>query len=530
MNDAASPRPAFAPAPVSENWQLTKLAATGRRGIVVCQARAGADAGIAVLEAGGNAIDAAVGAAFALASQEPWNSGIGGYGGFAVVHRAGQPAAEVVDFGPVSPRNLSTDNFRLTGRMSSKGFQWAEVEGDTNVHGPLAVAVPNSVAGYEKLHATWGRLPLAEIMSPALALCRRGLLQDWFTTLKIAGCAADLRRYDESARIYLRDGLPPLPPAHGNPGFMQLGKLADTLEQLSRNGLRDFYEGEVAAAFLRDQKRVGGVIDAADLREAQARIVPAMQVPWRNGRTLQLAPGMTASDTLAQVLRTLVTIASGDRPDSEWYRALAREMRAAYATRLGSPIEPASPDTCTTHINVCDSDGTMVTMTTTLMASMGSRVVLPETGILLNNGIMLFDPRPGHPNSLAPGKRPLTNMCPLVLREGARPILAAGASGGRHIMAATFQLMTYVADFGMDPQQAAHYPRIDVAGPDKVSADAELGEEIIAALRGDAPTETLTRSLMPGNFANPNLILQRPDGSRTGISDNRSPWSAAVAQ
>ena len=121
-------------------------------------------------------------------------------------------------------------------------------------------------------------------------------------------------------------------------------------------------------------------------------------------------------------------------------------------------------------------------------------------------------------------------MCPLILRDGDRPILAAGASGGRHIMAATFQLMTYIADFAMDPATAAHTPRISVAGPDKVLADADLGAEIIAALAADAPVEVVTRGLMPANFANPNAILQHNNGHRTGTPDNRSPWSVALAQ
>jgi gamma-glutamyltranspeptidase/glutathione hydrolase len=172
----------------------------------------------------------------------------------------------------------------------------------------------------------------------------------------------------------------------------------------------------------------------------------------------------------------------------------------------------------------------MVSMTTTLMSSFGSRVVLPETGILLNNGVMWFDPRPGQPNSIAPGKRPLTNMCPLILKENDKPIIAVGASGGRRIMASVFQLMTFVADFGMEPEEAAHHPRIDVSGPDMVTADRRLGDETIAALKADAPTEVVTAGVYPINFACPNLILQRPDGSRTGISDWASPWSLAVAQ
>ena len=116
----------------------------------------------------------------------------------------------------------------------------------------------------------------------------------------------------------------------------------------------------------------------------------------------------------------------------------------------------------------------MVAVTTTLLSSMGSRVVLPGSGVLMNNGVMWFDPRPGQPNSIAPGKRPLTNMLPVILRDGDQPVLAAGASGGRRIMAAVLQMVSFVADFGMDPEAAAHQPRIDVSGPDGVSADRRL--------------------------------------------------------
>ena len=534
MNDAA-PR-AYAPPPhVSANWHFTKPAANGRRGIVVSQARAAAEAGVAILEAGGNAIDAAVATAFALASQEPWNSGIGGIG-FCVVHRAGQKSAEVVDFGPVAPRHLSPANFKLSGRMSDEGFKWPEVEGDTNIHGPLSVAVPSSVAGYHKLHSTWGRLPIADVLAPAVALAKRGLPQDWVSTLKVAGSAAVLRKYPESARVYLRDGLPPTPPAEGEPGFYVQGNLPKTLERLQHAGLRDYYQGDIAAAFVRDQKAVGGIIDAGDLAACQARIVPATEVPWRGtGRVLQLATGLTAGPTLKDVLIGMKDAPYGATPDAAWYRRLAAELRAAYHTRLTSlgaeeAPEPKGAETCTTHLTVCDSEGTMVSMTTTLMSSFGSRVVLPETGILLNNGIMWFDPRPGQPNSLAPGKRPLTNMCPLILKENDAPIMAVGVSGGRRIMASVFQLMTFVADFAMAPEQAAHHPRIDVSDPDRVTADRRLSAETIAALSADAPTEVVTASILPINFACPNLILQRPDGSRTGISDWVSPWSMAAAQ
>lgn len=247
----------YTPPPhITQNWHITKPAANGKRGIVVSQAKPAAEAGVAILEAGGNAIDAAVGTALALASQEPWNSGIGGIG-FCVVHRAGETSAQVIDFGPVSPRHTRPDQYKLTGRMTTDLFAWAEVEDDANIHGPLSVAIPSSVAGYHKLHSTWGRLPIADVMAPAVALAKRGLPLDWFTSLKLALSASVLAKYPESARVYLRNGLPPVPPYQGTPGFFRQGNLPDTLEYLQKAGLRDYYEGDIARALVDDFKTVG---------------------------------------------------------------------------------------------------------------------------------------------------------------------------------------------------------------------------------------------------------------------------------
>ena len=227
--------------------------------MVVSQSRDAALAGVAVLDAGGNAIDAAVATALALATVEPWNSGLGGIG-FALVHRAGQSRAEVVDFGPRAPARLDPSRFKLTGEIDTDLFAWPKVEGDANVHGPLSFAIPAAPAGYAFMHEHWGALPLAEVIAPAQALARRGLPQDWFTTLKIANSAAILRLYNESARIYLPNGLPPVAPYQGTPGFFRLGNLADTLDRLAAAGLRDFYEGDVAASIAEDVAALGGVL------------------------------------------------------------------------------------------------------------------------------------------------------------------------------------------------------------------------------------------------------------------------------
>src|SRR4051812_7389619 len=162
---------------VTQNWHLVKPAASGQRGMVVSQSKNAAQAGVAVLDAGGNAIDAALAAALALSAIEPWNSGLGGIG-HAVVHRAGEKRAETVDFGPTAPAALDPRRFKLTGKVAADLFGWPEVEGDVNIHGPLSFVIPSAIAGYEEMHRRWGRLPLADLAAPAVALARRGLPED----------------------------------------------------------------------------------------------------------------------------------------------------------------------------------------------------------------------------------------------------------------------------------------------------------------------------------------------------------------
>jgi gamma-glutamyltranspeptidase/glutathione hydrolase len=519
------------PAHTTQHWQVTKPAARGRRGIVASQSRAAAEAGIAILEAGGNAADAAAGMAFALAAMEPWNSGLGGIG-FALVAGPGM-AAQTLDFGPVSPGKLDAAAFPMTGRMKQDLFSWPEVEGDRNIHGPLSFVIPSAVAGYTALHEAHGRLPAADILAPAIALAERGLAQDWYTTLKVANAAATLRLYPESARIYLPGGLPPVAPYQGSPGFFPLGALPETLERLARHGLRDFYEGGIAADIAGDVAAMGGVLSAADLAGCRARFLPAVSVPWR-GRTLHLSNGLTATPTFRAVMERMEAADwSGAAPSSAWHLAFAKAMQAAYAERLAGlgDAEPKGADSCTTHLTVCDADGMMVAMTTTLLSSMGSRVVLPRTGVLMNNGVMWFDPRPGTPNAIGPNKRPLTNMSPVIATDAAGvPAIALGASGGRRILASVFQMLSLVAGFGMDPEAAAHVPRLDVSGPEGATADRRLPAATLGGLAEMGPLEVVEHAVLPVNFACPNLIAIGPDGMRSGISDAMSPWSAALAQ
>jgi gamma-glutamyltranspeptidase/glutathione hydrolase len=521
------------PAHTSQHWTLRKPAASGKGGIVASQSRAAAEAGVVVLEAGGNAADAAVAAAFALAAVEPWNSGLGGIG-FALVHRPGS-APQVVDFGPVASRNVNPSAYPLTGKWKQDLFAWPEVVGDVNIHGPLSFVIPSSVSGYDLLRERFGTgMGLDALLGPAIALARRGLPQDWYTLLKISASARVLRLYEESARIYLPDGLPPNPPYQGAPGFFRLGNLAGTLERLRDHGLRDFYEGGLAADLAADIKALGGVVSAEDLAGCQAVVRESTPISWRGTHTIHTAGGLTAAPTMARVIAQMDQIAVEGGLDSTWYRGFAKAMRQGYAERLaglGAATAKESGETCTTHLTVCDKDGMMVSVTTTLLSSMGSRVVLPKTGVLMNNGMMWFDPQPGSANAIRPGARPLCNMSPVtVTRAGddTNPILAGGASGGRRILASVCQMLAFQLDFGMNPEEAAHVPRIDVSGPDGVTADRRLPAETIEGLAADGALEVVEHAVLPVNFACPNFIAQDGQGA-TGITDVHSPWSAALA-
>jgi len=179
---------------------------------------------------------------------------------------------------------------------------------------------------------------------------------------------------------------------------------------------------------------------------------------------------------------------------------------------------------------VVDREGTLVSMTTTLLSSMGSRVMLPKSGILMNNGMMWFDPRPGSPNQIAATARPVCNMCPVIVTpsDGGWPKLAGGSSGGRRILASVYQTLAFSLDFNMDVGAAIHAPRIDVSSPDAVTADMRLPDDVLQALAARASLKVLEYAVLPINFACPNLIALDREGAQA-CSDVASPWSAAVA-
>ena len=517
-----------------QNWQVRKPLVRSRGGIVATQNYVAGEVGARVLAAGGNAVDAAVATGFALAAVEPWNSGLGGIG-YMLVYLAKEDRVHVVDFAPVSPRELDPRNYPLVGGGATTRdlFTWPSVKDDRNVHGPFSFAVPGQVDGLGLALEKFGTLSLKDALRPAIELASQGMPVDWYLTLKVATMARELHRYRSTREIWLPGGLPPVTAPGAPLERLKLLGLADTLKRLAAAGRRDFYEGEIAASIVTDVRVLGGILGAEDLRQYRARIVEPLAGDYR-GASFALAPALTAGPSMLKALDELraVSFARGG-PNAEAFVAYARALRQAYVERLEKMGETASaPEpSCTTHFSVIDQHGNMVANTQTLLSVFGSRVVLPSTGILMNNGIMWFDPRPGLPNSLAAGKRPLTNMCPVIARRGGKGWFAIGASGGRKIMPAVLQISSFLIDHGMNLEDAFHHPRIDASGGDAVGVDPRLPAAIQKALADSFPTQLTEFVVYPTHFACPSAVLRDPDsGEHFGIADVMSPWSGAVAQ
>ena len=515
-----------------QNWHVHKPVVQSAGGIVATQNRVAGEMGARVLARGGNAVDAAVATGFSLAAVEPWNSGLGGVG-FMLVYLAKENRVSVVDFGPVSPRGLDPASYPLTGGYTTDLFTWPTVQDDRNVHGPLSIAVPGHVDGLGLALEKFGTIKFSDAIAPAIELAERGIAVDWFLTLKAATNTRELARYPTTRDIWLPNGFPPVTAPGAPLGRLVLKGLASTLRRLAQAGRRDFYEGDLAASIASDIQAMGGNLALQDLQGYKARIVRPLEVEYR-GTQLALAPGLTAGPTMQRALARLqdVKLRAGG-PHADAFMAYARILREGYAERLstmGETSDHRDPST-TSHLNVIDREGNMVALTQTLLSVFGSKIVLPSSGVLMNNGIMWFDPRPGSPNSLAPGKRPLTNMCPVIASRNGKPWFAIGASGGRRIFPAVYQIVSFLADHGMTLDAAFHQPRIDASGGDAVGVDPRLPQPIKAALASEFAVSETELVVYPTNFACPSAVLRDPrEGVHFGATDVMSPWSGAVAE
>lgn len=523
----------------SNSQQLRKPAVSSSGGIVASQSRRAAEVGAEVLAAGGDCVDAVIATTFALGALEPWMSGMGG-GGAMVLYRAHENRYEVIDYGMRSPNSLRVEDYPLTGTgAASDIFPWPRVKDDRNLQGPCSIAVPGVVAGMEEAHRRHARMPWKELLAPGTGLAGEGLLVDWWTTLMVASSAADLRRYPASAVAYLQDGLPPNA-QWGIKSEVRLpqDRLKATLEQLAARGPRDFYEGEIARSIAADIKAAGGALSVEDLAAFRAYHREPLAIPYRGGKVFA-TPELTAGPTLASTLRWLEgKLTPGHTPDAAAYVEYARALQAAYRERLSDMgdadgrralgAEYLAP-ACTTHFSVVDRHGNMAAVTQTLLSTFGSKFVTPDTGITMNNGIMWFDPTPGVPNSLAAGKRCLTNYTPVVAETPRGERLAVGASGGRRILPAVAQLVSFVMDYGMNLDNAIHQPRIDASEGAIVIGDKRLPAPVHDALRSRFDYEEARIQTFPMKFACPSATM-RQGSTNFGAAETAQPWADAVAE
>jgi gamma-glutamyltranspeptidase/glutathione hydrolase len=517
---------------LSGSQLVRKTVVATEHGVVASQHKRAAQVGAAVLAAGGDAVDAAVATSFALGVVEPWMSGAMA-GGCMVLWRAGERRAHVVDYGMRSPRGLDPADYPLSGAGRNPDmFPWKAVVGDRNVQGATAVAVPGVVSGMGLAHARFGTRPWRDLLMPAVHLAQQGLLVDWYSGLVTASTAKALSRDPDAAAMFLDEGFWPIVGGWTGSAERHLDQqaLAGTLRQIAEGGPRAFYEGPVARSLVRDIRAKGGCMAEEDFASYQAEWSEPLIVPYRDGH-LYAAPGLTGGPTFAQALRALESdLQPGQGVDAVAYQAMARSLAAAFSTRLTAMGDHESPQAppCTTHFSVVDRHGNMCAVTQTLLSIFGSRVVAPSTGLLLNNGIMWFDPEQGLPNSLAPGKRVLANYCPVVGVGGDDRQFAIGASGGRKILGTVMQLSSFLLDHGMSLEQAFHQPRIDVSGGSHVTADQALGDEVLAALGQVMPVVVARRTVFPYLFACPAGVM-RAGGLNMGCTEVMSPWGDAVA-
>lgn len=502
-------------------------------GVVAAQSRDAAAAGARILAAGGHAVDAAVATSLALGAVEPWMSGLGG-GGFATIWDAGRREIRCLDFGMVAPAALDPADYPLTGKPSSEGFfGWPGVVDDRNIMGPHAIATPGLLAGLGLAHKTFGRLPWHALAEPAIALADRGLVLDWYGALSLLVESKRLAKFDESRRIYLPEGRVPVPFETGAVAFLKLGRLGETLRQLASEGPDGFYAGAIGRALVQDLNAMGCRLSQADLTQYQARFIEPVEIGYRDARVF--APsGLTAGPTLARVLEGWaknLPPAAGV-PQAAHYRAYAAGLDQAYRDRLATMGEQSQEarETCTSHFNVVDKDGNVVAWTQTLLSRFGAFVISPSTGILMNNGVMWFDPVPGKPNSIRGGAKPLSNMCPTVALSERLGAVGLGASGGRKIMPAVAQILSFLVDFGMDLDDAFHTPRIDVSGPGVALVDRRLGRETRDGIARDMTASFTDLAPYPAQFANPSAVQAAPDRRFHGATDLASAWSGAVSE
>jgi gamma-glutamyltranspeptidase/glutathione hydrolase len=515
------------------------------------------DAGVAVLEAGGNAVDAAVAVGFALAVTHPSAGNIGG-GGFMLV-RFADGRSTFLDFRERAPEKASRNMY-----LDASGKATNE-----SVVGYRAAGVPGSVRGFEYASKKYGRKPWADVVAPAVALAEKGSPVSFGLAKSLGGSAGRLGQSPESKRIFLREGKP----YEAGETFMQ-PELARTLGRIREQGARDFYEGETARLLAADMERHGGLVTLADLKDyAVVERTPLTGTyrgydivtappPSSGGPGILLMLGVlegsgyeksgagSAAELhyLAETMRRYFADRAASMGDPDFVKVpLAALLDPAYIAQLRRSIDPehATPSSQihaggkppgpesseTTHYSIVDAEGNAVAVTYTLNFGYGSGVTVPGLGFLLNDEMDDFAAKPGEPNgfglvqgeanAIQPRKRPLSSMTPTIVTRGGKLELVLGTPGGPTIINSVLEVLLNVVDFGMNVQDAVDFPRIHHQWlPDQLVMERGFSPDTIALLKARGHQVKMVGGM--GEVA----AIQARDGWLEGAADPRTEGTA----
>jgi gamma-glutamyltranspeptidase/glutathione hydrolase len=503
---------------VSELWARQPVRA--RHAMVVTEEPLAADVGVAVLRSGGNAVDAAVAVAFALAVTYPVAGNLGG-GGFLLT-RLADGRTSFIDFRERAPHQATRNMY-----LDPSG----NVTGDS-LTGWRASGVPGTVRGLEMAHKKFGSKPWSDLVKPAVEMASKGFVVPYGMAESLRSETPDLARFPETKRIFLKDG-----------GGFQPGdrlvqpELARTLSRIQADGAKDFYEGETAKIFAAEMSKHGGLITLEDLKDYKAVERTPLTGSYRGYDIITAPPpssggigllqmlgvlegsdyakeGVEAASTIhyvAETMRRFYADRSEHFGDPDFVKVPIKGLLAPrYIEQLRKSIDPAraTPSEAvkpgktadfesseTTHFSIIDPEGNAVSLTYTLNGGYGSAVTVPGLGFLLNNEMDDFAAKPGtanmfglvqgENNAIQPGKRPLSSMTPtIVLRDGKLFMVVGGPGGGR-IITSVLQTFLNVVDFGMNAQDAVDAPRFHHQwNPDHLTMEAGFSPDTIKLLEG----------------------------------------------
>jgi gamma-glutamyltranspeptidase/glutathione hydrolase len=542
--------------------------ALGTRGMVVSAERHASEAGLAMLRAGGNAIDAAVAAAFAIGVTEPYHSGIGG-GGFLLIHLAnGETIA--LDARETAPAAAHAGMFVAPG-----------VAADASRSGPLAVATPGLVAGLALALERWGTRSLPEVMEPAIELAEQGF-PIGMRHARILGVWHRLghaERFPETAAIQA-------PAPDLAPGWRLVqSELAHTLRAIAKQGPDAFYRGPIARAIAGEVQQRGGLLTVEDLASYRPKLREPLRGTYRGRTVLSFPPPSSGGIALLEALNILegFDLAPLGAGSSASIHRIAEAMKLAFADRaayLGDtdfvavPVAPlVSKDYAerlrkrllpprwrrapwtwsrdevaieveapgldpwpagaggTTHLSVTDAAGNAVALTQTVNLLFGSGITVAGTGIVLNDEMDDFSVALDRPNAfglvdtrgrnaVAGGKRPLSSMTPTIVLEGNRVRMVTGSPGGPRIITTTLLTLLNVFDFGMDVSEAVSAPRFHHQWiPDELSVERAIPADVLDGLRRRGHRVVVAERNWSSAQA---IVIDAETGWHLGGSDPRS--------